>query len=533
MTKRYAFWAAAAAAAIALTACGGGSDSEFNPTWEPVPVENLMPPPPPPPPNPAPDEGVAPEPAPVSNPTPTPPFSKDRIEPLDTALLQAGALMKERRAVPRRVLAGASLPRVSLGPISVATPPEPEQTFGAMRFGPLKIGDGREVVATARPQDLAAMLRWQPAADGGLVAGVQFFSEGARAVRLGVLAESVPEGTVLRFYGEGDNVSEYRTDLIARIRSTLERAGISGDDARMVWGTDTAGAVSTLEIQLPPGAKPDQLRLAVPLLSHLYVNPALPPSLQKSAEHIGRSNRDNRDVMCRSDLEAESRSVAKMVFASKGGGVSTCTGTLMNDAANSQTPYLLTASHCVADPQALATLTTYWFFRSESCNGSPRHDKTLTALGGGAEVIFKDQESDISLLRLHSKPPANVVYAGSYFGKGIGPGLGAIGVHHPSGDLQKFSEGKVTEYSMCSVLGLCWATTAAEGNRLKVKMESGVVQMGSSGSPMFVTFGQTRYVAGALWGFAFECLWCDRGSNAYYGRLENAFPQGIHRWLSP
>ncbi|WP_431777796.1 trypsin-like serine peptidase [Ottowia caeni] len=396
----------------------------------------------------------------------------------------------------------------------------------------MKIGDGREIPATAHSWGLASLLNWQPTADGGLVAGIEFYSEGARAIRLGVLVDSIPEGSVLRFYGEGDQVSESTSAQIGRIRLLNEAGGILGDSARMYWGADTAGAISTMEIQLPPGENPDDLRLAVPRLSHMYLNPALPASMQKSASDIGRSSWANPDVMCRSDLQAESRSVAKMVFSREDGLVGMCTGTLLNDASNSQTPYFLTANHCIKNQHEASTLKTYWFFRAAGCNRSPQSDQASTVLTGGAELLFSDPETDTALLRLNARPPAKVVYAGSYFGEGVGPGLDASSVHHPWGDFQKYSDGQVGGYVACGADRLCTMAKDASFGLLSVNVHKGIAEPGSSGSPLLIQLGHTRYVAGALYGYLTNCMECE-GQVAVYGRLELAFPKGIGRWLTP
>lgn len=302
----------------------------------------------------------------------------------------------------------------------------------------------------------------------------------------------------------------------------------------MVWGPDTEGALSTLEVQLPSGAEPDGLRLAVPQLSHLTQTVAQAVEAEaKDVDQIGAGGSCNVDVMC-SAYQTEGRAVAKMVF-SKRGSTYLCTGTLLNDTRGSRTPYFLTAAHCIADQAAASTLVTYWFFRAQSCGSSPRFDPAATPLAGGAELLFTRGGVDSTLLRLNAAPPANVVYAGSYFGTGTVPGTEVAGVHHPSGDLQKASVGSVRGYTSCTPFDASGGTSCVDANEstgelLSITWRQGTTEGGSSGSAIFVQPGGTRYVAGVLSNGSASCL-NPRGTD-HYGRFQRAFAAGIGSWLT-
>ena len=64
---------------------------------------------------------------------------------------------------------------------------------------------------------------------------------------------------------------------------------------------------------------------------------------------------------------SEKNAVGRIVFNTNGGEY-LCTGTLLNDSAQDETPYFLTANHCV-DSQAVAqTVEVYWFYQTTSCD---------------------------------------------------------------------------------------------------------------------------------------------------------------------
>ena len=238
--------------------------------------------------------------------------------------------------------------------------------------------------------------------------------------------------------------------------------------------------------------------------------------------------------MCSPELDAESRSVAKMVF-SREGSTYLCTGTLLNDTRNSQTPYFLTAAHCIDDQAAASTLITYWFFRAASCNSSPVFDAHAARMRGGAQLLFSSNRLDTSLLQLNSQPPADVVYAGSYFGPDATPGVAVEGVHHPSGDLQKMSIGSIRGYTNCSFgsngSAQCLDAGVSDGAMFRVSWRQGTTEGGSSGSAIFVQANNdVRYVVGALSSGSASCQ-NPSGTDAY-GRFELSFADGIRNWLT-
>ena len=504
MTQRPILWAAFAAA-LALSACGGDDSNSPSPAPAPTPAPT-------------------PSPSPSPSPSPTPPTSSGYfIEPLDTAK-QATGKAAEPAAVSR-LPAGAALPRVALGPLT-----QTKQAAPADKAAPLQIGEGRSVDATAAAADLASRLQWNTLADGTQVAALAFSAQGAQAIRLGVLAQALPEGAVLRFYGAaGSPVVEMTAAKVAALRQMNEAAGESGDAARMVWGPDTEGALSTLEVQLPAGTPTSALRLAVPQLSHLTMTVQQAIDNPPRSKDVGDAGSCNQDVMCGS-YKDEGRAVARMSFV-KGGNSYLCTGTLMNDTKNSRTPYFLTAAHCISSQSTASTLVTYWFFRTASCNGS-QLDAKAQQLSGGAQLLYAQPRYDSALLQLNRQPPAGVMYAGSYFGPGMDTGDDVLAIHHPRGDLQKYSIGRVIGFASCPTgsMDSCVNDSASNGGMFQIGWRLGVTEGGSSGSAIFAQANDTRYVVGSLLGGSASCQ-TPEGRDVY-GRFEKAFADGIRNHLA-
>lgn len=395
----------------------------------------------------------------------------------------------------------------------------------------MRIGTVRATGAQAGADEVAKLLQWQPLPGGGQAAALRFASTGAAGVRLAVDVQSLPEGAVLRFYGDEGEVQEVPAAEAARLRATNEEAGLEGEAARIVWSHTIDGSAATLEVELPAGVAPDAVALAVPQLSHLMLT--VQQALEKDTRDIGSSGSCNLNATCvLDDINAESRAVAKMVF-DDGSHVYLCTGTLLNGASsNPNNPYFITANHCINTQAEASTLETYWFFRAASCGSPNSADGGMKVLGGGAQLLGTSAGYDTSLLQLKSLPPAGAVYAGSYWGT-LGIGDGTLGVHHPSGDLQKYSVGSITGYATCNgnSSGNCDLDNDSSRPLYRVGWSKGTTEGGSSGSGLFVRdkASGTRYLVGVLHGGNASCS--NQGGFDAYGRFDQVYAAGLRDYL--
>ena len=456
-------------------------------------------------------------------PTPEPPVapSADRIEPFDpsgTAKAQAAPAPQVHAA------AGPQATRtVALGPLA-----EAKAATAAQPGVPLQIGTARGVQDTATVAATAALLRWQPTARGTQVAALRFTAEGAHGVRLGVLVQALPDGAVLRFYGATDEGAvEIGADALRAMAERNAQGGADDATARTYWSPDFGGTQTTLEVEIPAAAQPAAVQLAVPRLSHFTVAPAAAEEAAFTAK-VGESGSCNVDVTCRPEYLDQSRSVARMIYVREDGKSYLCTGTLLNDAQSSGTPYFLSANHCISTQAVASSLTTDWFYRSASCNGTSMNP-AATRLAGGATLLYASAVTDTSFMRLNQAAPAGIVYAGTYFG-GVQAGQNLTAVHHPQGDLQKVSQGVVLRYSNCSG-EWCTGSDGTSGTFLTLGWQQGVVEGGSSGSGAFITIGPRRYVVGQLFGGTSSCE--NPGGVDHYGRFDTSYRAAIKGWLNP
>ena len=76
-----------------------------------------------------------------------------------------------------------------------------------------------------------------------------------------------------------------------------------------------------------------------------------------------------------------------------------CTGTLLNDRGNTQTPWFATANHCIPDQATADTMDFEWLFQATVCAGritDSRHTQTI----GGAQLLWTEASREASFLKL-------------------------------------------------------------------------------------------------------------------------------------
>lgn len=413
---------------------------------------------------------------------------------------------------------------VQLGILEEARAAEPG------RNGPLQIGVERSIPQATGISVTSELLKWKRSAAGGQVAAVSFNSSGAKGIRLGILVEQVPPSATFRVYAQDDDKTfEISGNEIAMLIERNLAAGETGAAARTYWTPSVGTNEVTLEVALPPDAYPGSLRISVPSLSHFNISPEDVSS--KDVAKIGESASCEKDVSCSSYGE-ESNSVAKMVFI-KNGGAYLCTGTLLNDATSSGTPYFLSANHCISSQSVASTLVTYWFYRSASCNSSTLNPQ-YKSLIGGATLLYASGATDTSFMRLNSSPPVGTVHAAwTVAPQKVSYSSIFAGIHHPQGDLQKISTGYFTRFASCFSVGAtsfsCSAATASTGNFMRVMWTYGIAEGGSSGSGLFSKIDGRSYLVGQLWGGTSSCS--TPLSEDTFGRFDVAYDAALGQWL--
>lgn len=343
-------------------------------------------------------------------------------------------------------------------------------TAGGGRAKPLQIGYPRDIAAASKNLPLSS-LAWQSLADGSRVLRMELRVTDAPAFRVGYRLDGPALGLQVRFAGSGrDEVYAMGTAAAAA-------------DSEVVWSPVLEGDTATIELRLMPEFSVEQFQMSLAQLSHLIVSPT--DFGRKDTAHIGRSGSCNIDIACVQNpstaLLSVAKATAKMVYTEFGRSF-LCTGTLLNSSSGAD--YFFSAAHCITTQPVADTLSTYWFFDAVACNSTAFPPYQL--VNGGAILLMTDPTLDVTLLQLRQAPPIGAVRA-AWNATVVSTGTNVVDVHHPRGDLKKFSQGNVLGYSKFPLDGDAGFPLARSGKDsfINVQWVDGTTEGGSSGSGLF------------------------------------------------
>lgn len=243
----------------------------------------------------------------------------------------------------------------------------------------------------------------------------------------------------------------------------------------------------------------------------------------------GDSDFCNIDINCNlgADWQIEKRAVCRLIIE----GHTLCSGVLVNNTAQDQTPYILSANHCVNN-QYSANHTVFLFnYESPSCNGPDGSD--AHSISGADLIATKNQGDgylDFTLLHLSENIPA--AYQPFFAGWDTRTNIPttSTGIHHPWGDVKKISvdndPAKIASYSYFDSLSF-WQI---------LEWDAGTTEGGSSGSPLF---DQNHRVIGTLTGDDGDPNDCEYPVNDFYQMIGAAYErypdtdEQLKYWLDP
>jgi lysyl endopeptidase len=263
-------------------------------------------------------------------------------------------------------------------------------------------------------------------------------------------------------------------------------------------------------------------------------SPLTPFTLDLALASIEKGTLTDSAASCEADMNCypawtdAKRSVAHIQFEETQGdqpGTYVCSAALLATRDNSLKPYLLTAGHCLHNEAAARSLQTWWAYESPGCNlGRPADRGTLKSSNGGHLLAWGTlPQGDYSLVLLPDVP-AGVVFSG-WDPSDQALGTKVVGIHHPTGSYKRISFGHTVVSDSVVVEG----DQAPAALYTTVSFDRGIVEPGSSGSPLFtgpgVIIGMLTY-GPALPG---EQL-CQGSEAAGYGKFSIAYPH-LRAWL--
>ena len=388
------------------------------------------------------------------------------------------------------------------------------------------VGASRALDAASTAEAMAAQLRWTSTPTGAMVAALSVSAEGAYGLRLGLHVTAMPGSAAVRVYSQQHPNTVFEVSG-QKILQTIERNLAAGDDAataRTWWTPELGDAEQTVEFELPAGTDPRALQVSIPTVSHIFEDLSLPQEEVLSTK-INDSSSCNLDATCYEELAQQRNAVARMVFT-KLGRTYACTGTLLNDAGATQTPYFLSANHCISTQSVASTLQTDWFYRSPSCNARTLSPQSSSRFAG-ATLLYASTATDTAFMRLDEAPPAGVTFAG-WDANAVASAAAVAGLHHPRADLLKASFGQMVGQADCQASAdESFSCRPTPGNYYRVQWSRGTTEGGSSGSALL----SNGYVVGTLYGGAANLTCTASASSDYFGRFDVAYGTALKQWL--
>lgn len=237
---------------------------------------------------------------------------------------------------------------------------------------------------------------------------------------------------------------------------------------------------------------------------------------------FGSSGSCNNNINCPEGAawQDDKRAVA-MILTS--GGSRICTGSLINNTRQDQTPYFLTANHCLGGESTWIFMFNY---ESPTCTNI---DGPTWMTVSGSTLKANNSYSDFALLLLSTAPPDsyNVYFAG--WSAVDTASSNQTCIHHPRGDIKKIS----FDYDPVTSTAYLGDTTTGDSHWRIGSWDDGTTEPGSSGSPLF---DPAHHIIGQLHGGYASCTSI---TSDWYGKFSKSWNYGsssstrLKDWLDP
>ena len=212
-----------------------------------------------------------------------------------------------------------------------------------------------------------------------------------------------------------------------------------------------------------------------------------------------------------------------------------CSGSLMNTTAQDQTPYILSAYHCLL-PGFIPLYDVWQFdfgYESFNCDNPINEPQRNTVVG--CEMVAGRQETDFLLLKLSREVPSSFFpyYCGWNATRNQLPRNCKM-ISHPKGDIQKVTVDNRNTTTLHPA-PINWAEyTSSPNTHYRVEYDEGFSEQGGSGSGLL---GDDGLVYGQLHGGNVDSTTC-RVNRLFYGSLAESYDGNrpntrLKDWLNP
>jgi hypothetical protein len=313
---------------------------------------------------------------------------------------------------------------------------------------------------------------------------------------------------------EGGQMRIYDTDGPRSIRPFT---AADNEAHGQLWTPPLVGNDVIIDVTVPFKAQ-DQLDLRLTRINAGYKDFGHMPGIESGSCNV--------DVVCPEgdDWRAEIASVGVIST----GGSRFCTGFMVNNTANDQTPFFMTANHCGISGSNAASLVVFWNYETSTCGGTP--DGSLSDWQSGSFFRAGRSTSDFTLVELDDDPnPLWMVSFAGWDATGADANW-ACGIHHPNVDEKRIS----FEWDPTTTTSYLGNSVPGDGSHVRITdWDVGTTEPGSSGSPVF---NQDHHVIGQLHG---GYAACGNDDSDWYGKFSMSWNAGssassrLVDWLDP
>ncbi len=273
--------------------------------------------------------------------------------------------------------------------------------------------------------------------DGGTVYKLELTSQGAYSIGLRTEDLNLADGCELYLYNNDQD------DILGALTS---------DNNPITLTRQIQGDTVNIELFVPQGVTQKDFKIT--RICYDYANAF---GKRSKTTQYGASCNNEVNINCDEGAAFQDIKHAVVLLSiDDGWQTSICTGTLVNNTQCDQTPYILTAAHCICNENTANNTVVYFNFEVPSCEtprSQPNNYSTMTGtsmVATAPKKTFTDKQGntsskeystmDFTLLRLKKQIPEE--YQPYFAGVSISEAdhiNNVAAIHHPQGDVKKIS----------------------------------------------------------------------------------------------